>query len=219
MRGEHMVKVKICGFTRADDVKAASDLGVDMVGVIVIPSSPRGLTLDQAKDVLKAGKNVAKVAVIMPSSPAEASAVARRLNIDCLQIHSKFSAAQLAEIKKLSGKKIIGVVAIPQKILDRKEILDRAIEVSEAVDYVLLDTKGSSGGGTGLTHDWRFSREIRDAVGKPVFLAGGLNPNNAKDAIEMVRPYGVDVATGVESALGKKDPKLMRAFIEAAKAM
>ena len=214
-----MVKVKICGFTRADDVKAASDLGVDMVGVIVIPSSSRGLTLEQAQDVLKAGKNVDKVAVIMPDSPAEASAVARRLNPDYLQIHSKFSAAQLAEIKKLSGKKIIGVVAIPQKILDRKEILDRAIEVSKAVDYILLDTKGSSGGGTGLTHDWNFSREIRDAVGKPVFLAGGLNPKNVKAAIEVVQPYGVDVATGVESALGKKDPKLMRAFIEAAKAM
>jgi len=214
-----MVKVKICGFMRADDVKTASDLGVDMVGVIVIPSSSRGLTLEQAKDVLKAGKNMDKVAVIMPNSPAEASAVARMLNPDYLQIHSKFPAAQLAEIKKLSGKKIIGVVAIPQKILDKKEILDRAIEVSRAVDYILLDTKGSSGGGTGLTHDWRFSREIRDAVGKPVFLAGGLNPNNVKAAIEMVQPYGVDVATGVESALGKKDLKLMRAFIEAAKAM
>jgi phosphoribosylanthranilate isomerase len=141
------------------------------------------------------------------------------LNTDYLQIHSKFSAAQLMEIKKLSGKKIIGVVAIPQKILDRKEILDRAIEVGKAVDYILLDTKGSSGGGTGLTHDWNFSREIRETVGKPVFLAGGLNPNNVKAAIEMVQPYGVDVATGVESALGKKDPKLMRAFIEVAKAM
>jgi phosphoribosylanthranilate isomerase len=214
-----MIKVKICGFTRADDVKAASDLGVDMVGVIVIPSSSRGLTLEQAQDVLKAGKNVDKVAVIMPDSPAEASAVARRLNTDYLQIHSKFSAAQLAEIKKLSGKKIIGVVAIPQKILDRKEILDRAIGVSKAVDYILLDTKGSSGGGTGLTHDWRFSREIRDAVNKPVFLAGGLNPKNVRSAIEVVQPYGVDVATGVESAIGNKDPKLMRAFIEAAKAM
>jgi phosphoribosylanthranilate isomerase len=214
-----MIKVKICGFTRADDVKAASDLGVYMVGVIVIPSSSRGLTLEQAQDVLKAGKNVDKVAVIMPDSPAEASAVARRLNTDYLQIHSKFSAAQLAEIKKLSGKKIIGVVAIPQKILDRKEILDRAIGVSKAVDYILLDTKGSSGGGTGLTHDWRFSREIRDAVNKPVFLAGGLNPKNVRSAIEVVQPYGVDVATGVESAIGNKDPKLMRAFIEAAKAM
>ncbi len=214
-----MVKVKICGFTRADDVKAASDLGVDMVGVIVIPRSSRGLTLEQAQDVMKAGKDVDKVAVIMPDSPAEASAVARRLNTDYLQIHSKFSAAQLAEIKKLSGKKIIGVVAIPQKILDRKEILDRAIGVSKVVDYILLDTKGSSGGGTGLTHDWRFSREIRDAVNKPVFLAGGLNPKNVRSAIEVVQPYGVDVATGVESALGKKDSKLMRAFIEAAKAM
>jgi phosphoribosylanthranilate isomerase len=214
-----MVKVKICGFTRADDVKVASDLGVDMVGVIVIPSSSRGLTPEQARDVLKAGKNVDKVAVIMPDSPDEAFAVARMLNSDYLQIHSKFSAAELAEIKKISGKKIIGVVGIPQKILDRKEILDRAIEVSKAVDYILLDTKGTSGGGTGLTHDWGFSREIRDAVGKPVFLAGGLNPNNVKGAIEMVRPYGVDVATGVESALGKKDPKLMRAFIEAAKAI
>jgi phosphoribosylanthranilate isomerase len=155
----------------------------------------------------------------MPNCLEDAARVAHELRPDYLQIHSNFTAEQLEKLKELAGAKIIGVVAIPQKIGDEGAILNRAREVSKAADYVLLDTKGPAGGGTGLTHDWNFSRKIRESLDKPVFLAGGLNPSNVREAIKVVRPHGVDVASGVESSPGKKDPKLMRAFIKAAREM
>ncbi len=213
-----MVKVKICGFTDADDLRVACELGVDMVGVILVPGSTRCVTVEQAKQILAAtAGGVAKVVVIMPRDPSELDKFARELKPDYLQIHLTFSEDELLEAKKRLGVKLIPVVAIPQKVENYQEILKRATEASEAADYLLLDTKGPSGGGTGLTHDWVLSWQIREAVNVPVFLAGGLNPSNVKEAIEAVRPYGVDVATGVESSPGKKDERLMREFIEAAK--
>ena len=215
-----MVKVKICGFTNADDVKVACELGADMVGVILVPGSTRCVTVEQAKRILAATSGgVAKVAVIMPRHPSELDRFVRELKPDYLQIHLTFSEDELLKAKKRLGVKLIPVVAIPQKVENYHEILERAAKASEVADYLLLDTKGPSGGGTGLTHDWGVSWQIRETVNTPVFLAGGLNPSNVRKAIEAVRPYGVDVATGVESSPGKKDEGLMREFIEAAKAM
>lgn len=215
-----MVKVKMCGFMDPEDAKVACELGVDMIGVIIeIRGSNRSITIEQARKILAAASKVDKVAVVMPNCLEDAVRVAHELKPDYLQIHSNFTAEQLEKLKELAGAKIIGVVTIPQKIGDEKAILNRASEVSEVVDYVLLDTKGPAGGGTGLTHDWNFSRKIRETLDKPVFLAGGLNPVNVKEAIKAVRPHGVDVASGVESSPGKKDPKLMQAFIEAAREM
>lgn len=215
-----MVKVKICGFTDADDVRVACELGVDMVGVILVPGSTRCVTVEQAKQILAAtSEGVARVAVAMPRYPSELDMLVRKLNPDYLQIHLTFSESELIETKTRLGVKTIPVVAIPQKVTNYQEILKYAIEASEAADYLLLDTEGPTGGGTGLSHDWSLSRRIRETINAPVFLAGGLNPSNVKNAIEAVRPYGVDVATGVESSPGKKDRELMREFIEAAKAI
>lgn len=213
-----MVKVKICGFTRTEDVKMACELGTDMVGTILVPGSPRYVPVDRAREILNAaGGEVAKVAVFMPKGPEDVEEIAQKLKPDYLQLHLTFPADELRDIKDRLEAKLIGVASVPRKIEHPREIIERAIEVAKVVDFVLVDTKGPHGGGTGLTHEWSLSAEIRNAVDKPVFLAGGLNPSNVKRAIKMVRPYGVDVATGVESSPGKKDAKLMREFIEAAK--
>lgn len=219
MLGELMVKVKICGFTNTEDVRAACTLGVDMVGAIVeIPKSPRRVTIERAKQILAAAsRGVDKVAVIMPKNLGEVDKVARELKPDYVQIHLTFPADKLLEFRRHFDTGLISVIAISQKVEDHQEILNRALEVAEIADFLLLDTKGPSGGGTGLTHDWSLSRRIREAVGKPMFLAGGLNPSNVKEAIKLVQPYGVDVSTGVESSPGKKDARLMREFIEAAR--
>jgi phosphoribosylanthranilate isomerase len=213
-----MVKVKICGFTRGEDVKAACSLGVDMVGVILVPKSPRYVPVERAGHILKAAsEGVAKVAVFIPSDPKDVKEVYRKLKPDYLQFHLTFSVDELLKIMGDIEAKTIVVVPIPREIERPLDIVDRAIEVAEVADFVSIDTKGPTGGGTGLAHNWNLSAVIRDIVGKPVFLAGGLNPSNVRDAIKIVRPYGVDVATGVESSSGKKDPKLMREFIEAAR--
>lgn len=211
-----MVKVKICGFTNPEDVKVACELGVDMVGAILVPKSSRYVTTMQARQILDAvSGDIAKVAVIMPKDLSEVEKMARELKPDYLQIHLTFPAGKLFDLKERLDTELIIVTPIPREIENRKKIIDRAIGVAEVADYVLLDTKGPSGGGTGLTHDWSLSGEIREAVKKPIFLAGGLNASNVGQAIKIVRPYGVDVATGVESSPGKKDARLMREFIGA----
>jgi len=211
-----VVKVKICGFTNPEDVKVACELGVDMVGAILVPKSSRYVTTMQARQILDAvSGGIAKVAVIMPKDLSEVEKMARELKPDYLQIHLTFPAGKLFDLKERLDTELIIVTQIPREIENRKKIIDRAIGVAEVADYVLLDTKGPSGGGTGLTHDWSLSGEIREAVKKPIFLAGGLNASNVGQAIKIVRPYGVDVATGVESSPGKKDARLMREFIGA----
>lgn len=211
-----MVIVKICGFTRGEDVRIACGLGVDMVGTILVPNSPRYVPMEKAGEILAAASDgVAEVAVFTPSSPDDVTEVYRKLKPDYLQFHLTFPADELRRIRKDMEASFIVVVSIPQDVERPQDIVDRAIEVSEVADLVSLDTKGPTGGGTGLTHDWSLSAEIRKAVGKPVILAGGLNPSNVEQAIRTVRPFGVDVATGVESSPGKKDVRLMREFMEA----
>ncbi|MDI6883559.1 MAG: phosphoribosylanthranilate isomerase [Hadesarchaea archaeon] len=213
-----MVKVKICGFTSAEDVEVACGLGVDMVGAILVPRSSRYVSVDQAREILATtSEGVSKVAVVMPRDLDELKKFTQELKPDYLQLHLTFPSSELNKLKGQLDAGLIVVAPIPQKVGNRQEVINRALEVAGAADFVLLDTKGPSGGGTGLTHDWGLSSEIREAIGKPVFLAGGLNPSNVKQAIKIVRPYGVDVATGVESSLGKKDPRLMREFMEAAR--
>lgn len=214
-----MVVVKICGFTNGEDARIACELGADMIGVIVgTPTSPRNVALERAIEILRVvPEAVEKVAVVAPNGPIEIRRITRKLKPDYLQIHSGLPAERFEQARRITRAKLIGVVGVPQRVEDPEEVFGRALEASEFVDYLLLDTKGPSGGGTGLTHDWRMSRMIRDAVSKPVFLAGGLNPANVRDAIKAVKPYGVDVSSGVESSPGKKDSALMGAFVEAAK--
>lgn len=213
-----MVKVKICGFTNADDVRVACGLGVDMVGVILVPKSSRYVSMDQAKEILAATSGgAAKVAVVMPRDLGEIKKLEQELEPDYIQLHLTFPASELRKLRGQLDAGLIVVAPIPQKVENRQDVINRALEAAGAADFVLLDTKGPSGGGTGLTHDWGLSGEIRKAITKPVFLAGGLNPSNVKQAIKIVRPYGVDVATGVESSPGMKDSRLMREFMEAAR--
>jgi len=211
--------VKICGLMRVEDAMAACVAGADMIGVIVDTPVLRSLAPDRAAEILGvAPKSVARVAGVVPRNVAHAIKIAGELKPDYLQIHAEMSRAELREIRDSAGVPLIAAVAVPREGARLDEVLARAKEVAEAADYVLLDTKHAGvGGGTGLTHDWNVSRAVRDAIPKPLILAGGLNPGNVAEAIRTVRPHGVDIASGVESSFGKKDPELMRAFVKAAR--
>ncbi len=214
-----MVKVKICGLTRVEDVKLAADLGADLVGTIteVTVPTPRNLTIDQAREIFGAVEGPEKVAVTTPASPEEAIRIARELELDYIQIHSAMPPEQLREVKNSLPINIIGAIQVPKKTESPEEVVNRALATAEVVDYLMLDTKGPTGGETGIPHDWNLSSRIREASDKPVFLAGGLRPSNVKEAIQIVKPYGVDVASGIESVPAIKDPKLMEEFILAAR--
>jgi phosphoribosylanthranilate isomerase len=210
------VRVKICGITREEDLAFAVAAGADAVGVLVgVPSSPRNLTLERAKTLLRQVPIfVDSVVVTAPQNIEGLAEICEKLKPKAIQIHGKksFDASELRE--RIKNVHLIKTIYVTKDALNEK-----AIEELKTFDAVLLDsfTKGQYGG-TGKVHDWTLSRQIREAVAPlPVILAGGLKPENVKEAILTVQPYAVDVASGVELYPAVKDHKKIRAFVENAK--
>jgi phosphoribosylanthranilate isomerase len=210
------VRVKICGITREEDLAFAVAAGADAVGFLVgVPSSPRNLTLEKAKTLLQQVPIfVDNVVVTAPQSIDELAEICEKLKPKAIQIHGKktFDASEIRE--KIKNVHLIKTIYVTKDALNEK-----AIEDLKTFDAVLLDsfTKGQYGG-TGKVHDWTLSRQIREAIESiPVILAGGLKPENVKEAILTVQPYAVDVASGVELYPAVKDHKKIRAFVENAK--
>lgn len=207
--------MKVCGLTKDEDLAVAVDAGADAVGFILgIPSSPRNLTLEKAERLVnKVPVFVDSVIVTAPKSFEWLIKVVQRVKPSAIQIHGK-EQLDFAEIRgKLGNTQLIKTVYVTEA-LDKE-----ALEELKGFDAILLDSfsKGKYGG-TGKIHDWGLSAKIREAV-KPVqvILAGGLKPENVKEAILKVQPYAVDVASGVEQEPGIKDHEKVRAFVENAK--
>ena len=210
------VRVKICGITREEDLAVAVAAGADAVGFLVgVPSSPRNLTLERAEMLLRQVPIfVDRVVVTAPQSIDELAEICEGLKPTAIQIHGKknFDASEIRE--RIKDIRLIKTVYVTEDALN-----ETVIEELKACDAVLLDSfiKGQYGG-TGRVHDWTISRQIREAVAPlPVILAGGLKPENVKEAVQTVQPYAVDVASGVELRPAVKDHEKIRAFVENAK--
>jgi phosphoribosylanthranilate isomerase len=210
------VRVKICGITREEDLAVAVAAGADAVGFLVgVPSSPRNLTLERAEMLLgQVPIFVDRVVVTAPQSIDELAEICEGLKPTAIQIHGKknFDASEIRE--RIKDIRLIKTVYVTEDALN-----EAAIEELKTFDAVLLDsfTRGQYGG-TGRVHDWTISRQIREAVAPlPVILAGGLKPENVKEAVQTVQPYAVDVASGVELRPAVKDHEKIRAFVENAK--
>ena len=210
------VRVKICGITREEDLAVAVAAGADAVGFLVgVPSSPRNLTLERAERLLrKVPIFVDSVVVTAPQNIKGLVEICEGLKPTAIQIHGKknFDASEIRE--RIKDTRLIKTVYVKTSSLN-----ETVIEDLKTFDAVLLDsfTKGQYGG-TGRVHDWTLSRQIKEAVAPlPVILAGGLKPENVKEAILMVQPYAVDVASGVELRPAVKDHEKIRAFVENAK--
>ncbi len=202
-----MARVKVCGFTREADVDAAVAAGVDAVGAIVdVPvDTPREVSPGLARELFAAVPPfVSTVLVTMPESVDQARELVETVEPDALQVHAGVAPS---EVETLAA-------AVPT--LAAVEPDDPAIEAyGRAADGLVVDSTDESGaGGTGRTHDWTATREL--ALDTPVVLAGGLTPENVAQAVEVVEPFAVDVASGVEAEPGRKDPEQMTAFVEAA---
>ena len=210
------VRVKICGVTRIEDLTVTVDSGADAIGFIVgVPSSPRNLTLEKAKMLLgHVPVFVDRVVVTAPTSPEWLIEVCERLKPTAIQIHGKTELDSSEIREKIRDTRLIKTVYVTEDAVKKM-----AIEDLRTFDAVLLDSfSNRQYGGTGKTHDWELSRQIRKFIAPvPVILAGGLNPENVKEAILAVRPYAVDVASGVEASHGIKDHYKVRAFVENAK--
>jgi phosphoribosylanthranilate isomerase len=210
------VRVKVCGLTREEDLAVAVAAGADAVGFLVgVPSSPRNLTPGRAERLLgQVPVFVDSVVVTAPKSIEWLVEVCERLKPSAIQIHGKEQLDSSEIHEKIRGTRLIKTVYVTDDAFN-----EWVIEDLKTFDAVLLDSfsKGQYGG-TGKVHDWVLSRQIKEAVAPvPVILAGGLSPENVKEAILAVEPYAVDVASGVEASPGVKDHGKVRAFVENAK--
>ena len=210
------VRAKICGLTREEDLAVAVAAGADAVGFLVgVPSSPRNLTLERAETLLgQVPVFVDSVVVTAPKSIEWLIEVCERLKPSAIQIHGKEQLDSSKIRERIKHSRLIKTVYVTEDALN-----ERVIEDLKTFDAILLDSfsKGQYGG-TGKTHDWTLSKQIKEAVAPvPVILAGGLKPENVKEAILAVDPYAVDVASGVEASPGVKDHMKVRAFVENAK--
>jgi len=209
------VRVKICGLKSLKDLRFAVEAGADAVGFVVgVPRSPRNLPLDEARRLIDATPVfVDPVVVTIFENLKQLEKIRRALNPRIIQIHG--SIYMYREIRKIFRDAQI-IRALHAK---NDGIIKSIMETLEMFDALLLDSYVPGRlGGTGKTHDWKLSRRIRDAIHpKPLILAGGLTSKNVKEAIYMVRPFAVDVSSGVESRPGMKDPEKIVEFVKKAK--
>lgn len=201
--GYARVRVKICGITRPQDALAAACSGADAIGLVFYPDSPRAVTIETAKAIIKVlPPFITKTGLFVNATPGEINRVLENVALDVLQFHGDEAPEQCLNFRKPFIKAV--------RMQDNVDLYAVAISYADA-SALLLDTfvKGVHGG-TGLVFDW--SRIPAD-TGKPLILAGGLTPANVADAVRQVRPYAVDVSGGVESAKGIKDAKKIAEFI------
>jgi len=197
-----MVRVKICGITSASDAQAAVDAGANLLGFNFYPKSPRHIEEDKAAEIRrKLPKRVEAVGIFVNRLPADVIALGSSLKLDAVQLHGDEPPETVAEIAPVV--KAFRVEAeFPLTTLE---------EYSPAFAFLFDAAHTDQYGGTGRPTDWDVAR--RASAKHRIILAGGLKVENVAAAVRIVRPYGIDVASGVESRAGKKDQGLMREFI------
>ncbi|GAC1626404.1 MAG: phosphoribosylanthranilate isomerase [Nevskia sp.] len=204
----HRTRIKFCGITRAEDAAGAIALGIDALGFILVPQSPRCLSLARAAELI-AGLPPLLSSVVLLRNPDAAAVdeVLRTLKPSLLQFHGEESAAFCASF----GWPYLKAVAMQGESRSLAAIAD---EYASAAG-LLLDGHAAGGlGGQGRAFDWsRATENLR----LPLLLAGGLGPDNVAAAIAAARPYAVDVSSGIEAAPGLKDSGKMLAFVRAAR--
>jgi phosphoribosylanthranilate isomerase len=209
-----MAFVKICGIQSGEEARAALDCGATALGFLI------GLT-HRAEDAIDAAEARAIVerlptgteAVLVTHlrDPERVADLATSVGTPTIQVHDDMTIPNLRRLRALvPGARLLKAVHVTGE-----DALGRAVAYAVVADALVLDSRTADRlGGTGLTHDWSISARIVTAVAPlPVYLAGGLRPENVEEAVARVRPAGVDVNSGVEDASGRKDTQKMREFV------
>jgi len=202
-----MIKIKICGITNLEDAMLAVEYGADALGFIFYPPSRRCITPEKAKDIIaKLPPLVFRIGVFVDEQPEKIQETVNACRLDGIQFHG----SEPPDFCRLFRRRVIKSFR-PENEASVKEIADYQ------VDAFLLDSYHPElMGGTGTTFDWELAVAAK-MFGPPVILSGGLDPDNVAEAIRLVKPYAVDVASGVEAFQGKKDPEKLKNFIEQAR--
>jgi phosphoribosylanthranilate isomerase len=204
-------KIKFCGITTLEDARLAVDAGAWAIGLIFWPRSPRRCELDAAAEITAALRRRVEIAGVFVNATLEHVAqIAQALDLSMVQLHGDEGPAFCAEAGRRTGCKVIKAMRV-------RSGADIQALAGFHTDYHLLDSylRGVPGG-TGETFAWELAREHRGSA--PVILSGGLTPENVAEAIEVVRPFAVDIASGTErdgGPPGRKDPDKLVAFAAA----
>jgi len=207
--------VKICGLKSAEAVDAALDSGADMIGFVFFPPSPRNVAFDTARALSERVRGRAlKVALSVDATDALLRHIIESLAPDLLQLHGRESPDRVSAVRRRFGLPVM-------KALPIAEEADLAAigTYEQRADRLIFDARApreaSRPGGLGRRFDWHLLRNIATAA--PFMLSGGLDVDNVAEALRITQAPGVDVSSGIERALGEKDPDRIRAFVAAAR--
>ena len=209
------IRVKICGIQSMVDAQICINAGAHAVGFLVgvTHETEDEILPDQCKGIVeKMPPFVSKVLVTHLMDPSEIISMAKFTGVDTVQLHEDLPTERLIPVRlAMPWLRLVKALHVHGT---EEECIERALELEQHVDALLVDTKAASRvGEKALTHTWRLSAEIGGALAKPLILSGGLNPENLEEALKMVKPYAVDVNSGVEDKDGRKDLEKVRAFI------
>jgi phosphoribosylanthranilate isomerase len=210
-------RIKVCCISSIDEARMAIGLGADALGLVArMPSGPGPIEDSLIAEIgITIPPPVARFLLTSEQSASNIIDHVTRTKVNCVQIVDELSEGSYDHIRmELPYVSIIQVIHVTGK-----ESIAQAMQVHEKVDAILLDSGIPTStikilGGTGKTHNWEISRQIVESVGVPVFLAGGLNASNVGEAIGKVRPFGVDVCSGVRTE-GRLDPVKLADFVSA----
>lgn len=196
-----MTKIKLCGLTSMCDIEAVNTLCPEYIGFVFAPKSKRYVSRQDAEQLKqRLNKEISVVGVFVNEDPKKIAELLSEGVIDIAQLHGSENEEYIAKLKLLTDKPIIKAF--------RMDIAQDIAELAKCkADFILLD---SGSGGTGTAFDWR----VIQSVTRPYFLAGGLDPDNVGDAVKKLKPYAVDVSSGIETD-GYKDINKMRKFVSA----
>lgn len=201
-------RIKICGITRWEDAESAIFYGVDALGFVFVPTSPRYVTAMQAQAIIRRlPPFVSAVGLFMDQKPGDISDVLKEVELDLLQFHGGESAQECETF----GLHYLKAVPMGDQIVPGQYMSEHP----NARGFLFDSHSQGGSGGSGHTFDWGMTPMD---IGIPIILAGGLHPGNVADAIAQVRPYAVDVSSGVEESKGIKDKQKIKAFVNAVKA-
>lgn len=198
-------RIKICGITRIADALAAARLGTDAIGLVFVRKSPRFVALENAAEIVRAlPPFVASVALFVNPTRAEVDTVIEHVRPDVLQFHGE----ETPEFCSAFNRPFLKAARVKPGM----DLLQYAADFSSAQGILFDAYSPNAHGGTGHAFDWAL---IPPDLPRPLILAGGLDPDNVADAVRQVRPWAVDVSSGVEAEKGIKDVAKMATFIEA----
>ena len=214
----HRTRIKLCGLSRPEDIQAAAIAGADAIGLVFYPPSPRNVSAQEASTLLAdLPPFISSVGLFVNASLAEIQQVLRIAPLSMLQFHGDETPEQCAQIAEAVGRPFLRAIRIrpdatTQYLLESEQLYRSC---SSLFAGLLLDTWSDAYGGTGKVFDWSL---ISPEIAHQAVLSGGLNVQNVTDAVRRVRPYAVDVSSGIESARGVKDATLMLQFVAAVRA-